>query len=245
MVRLADVVTTPSATLAELYRELGAEDVRVIENHVPDDAIAQAPSRASTRRNGDGSDLLVGWVAGTEHRIDVERLPIGAVLGRLLDEHPGLRVTTVGAWLGIRHERYQHVDGVPYVDLAPTIASFDVGIAPIADLPLNRARSNVKLKEYAAAGVPWLASPIGPYAAMGEGEGGRLVGDDDWPGALERLLTSARDRRKLAKRALKWGRGQTISANLGPWEAALSAAIERAGAGEVTSRPAADSAAGA
>ncbi|MCX6521415.1 MAG: hypothetical protein NTZ21_12190, partial [Actinobacteria bacterium] len=28
---------------------------------------------------------------------------------------------------------------------------------------------------HAAAGTPWLASPIGPYAGMGEAQGGRLV----------------------------------------------------------------------
>ncbi len=26
----------------------------------------------------------------------------------------------------------------------------------------------MKLKEYAGAGAPWLASPIGPYAGLGE-----------------------------------------------------------------------------
>jgi glycosyltransferase involved in cell wall biosynthesis len=249
MVGLADAVTTPSEALAELYRELGAADVHVIENHVSDDALATPPSRASSRRNGDGTDLLVGWVAGLEHRVDVAQLPIGRVLGELLDAHPRLRVTTIGAWLGIHHERYQHQDGVLYMDMAAATARFDVGIAPIADIPLNRARSNVKLKEYASVGVPWLASPIGPYAGLGEEQGGRLVADDRWREELERLLGSGRDRRKLAKRALRWAKAETMSANVERWDTVLGAAAQRAcdrvATGPTPQAPRADAAPGA
>ena len=62
----------------------------------------------------------------------------------------------------------------------------------------------MKLKEYAAAGVPWLASPIGPYAGLGEQQGGRLVADDRWYEELVRLIEKPRERRKLAKRGAKW-----------------------------------------
>ncbi|MEX0790053.1 MAG: hypothetical protein WD178_04685, partial [Actinomycetota bacterium] len=37
MMRLADVVTTPSAVLADQFRDLGAADERVLENYVPRD----------------------------------------------------------------------------------------------------------------------------------------------------------------------------------------------------------------
>jgi len=108
------------------------------------------------------------------------------------------------------------------------LTEWDVGLAVIADIPFNRARSNVKLKEYAALGLPWLASPIGPYAGTGEKQGGRLVPDDGWYDALERLVLKPRERRKLAKRAAKWGREQTIGANVAVWEKALEGAVARA-----------------
>ena len=75
----------------------------------------------------------------------------------------------------------------------------------------------------------------GPYAALGEKQGGRLVPDDGWAEALGRLVEKPRERRKLAKRARKWGRAQAVSANAELWEQALSAAIVRAGG---TPRPA-------
>ena len=75
--------------------------------------------------------------------------------------------------------------------------------------------------------MPWLASPVGAYPSLGEDEGGRLVANGDWHEAIERLIVNGRERRKLAKRAAKWGRGQGIERNIAVWESALSDAAER------------------
>lgn len=80
-------------------------------------------------------------------------------------------------------------------------------------------------------GVPWLASPIGPYAGLGERQGGRLVEDGAWFPELDALLRSDRARRRLTKRAAKWGREQMLARNVGEWEQALSEAAERRGVG--------------
>jgi glycosyltransferase involved in cell wall biosynthesis len=211
LMRLADIVTTPSAGLAEHYRDSVETEVRVLENYV----------QPTPPRPEPGHDqLVVGWVANAEHRADVERLGLRDAMQRLLDRHPHVNVATVGCGLGLDSERYHHIRGVPFDDLRGYVATFDVGLAPIADTPFNRSRSNVKVKEYAALGIPWLASPIGPYAGLGADEGGRLVPDDRW---------HARGRRKLAKKALKWGRRQTIEANADVWERTLREAAERAG----------------
>jgi len=221
MVQAADLVTTPSERLTERFLQLGAGRVTLIENYVEDDLLT---SRAQPR----AGEVVVGWVAGGEHMMDVERVPIAEAVGRLLDAHETLRVVSVGTGLGLRHERYEHVKGLPLKELPRRVREFDVGLAVIADIPFNHGRSNVKLKEYAALGIPWLASPIGPYAGMGEKQGGRLVPDDGWYEGIERLVLDARARRKLAKRSAKWGRTQTIGANVGLWEAALEDAVARA-----------------
>lgn len=117
-------------------------------------------------------------------------------------------------------------EGASLQELPHVIAGFDVGIAPLADIPFNHGRSNVKCKEYATVGVPWLASPTGPYVGLGEEQGGELVPDDGWDGALERAVTSSRWRRRHAKRAARWGRRQTMSAHSEAWEAMLRDAIQ-------------------
>lgn len=222
LLQLADLAIAASPRIAERFREYGAEEVRVIENYCPDAALdATAPS------NGDR--IVAGWVAGNEHHLDIERMPLREQFERALDAHPQLVIETVGCNMGMRHERYRCDPHVDFLVLPRRVAQFDVGLAPIADIPFNHARSNIKVKEYAILGRPWLASPIGPYASLGEREGGRLVADHEWAEALGRLVEKPRERRKLARRARGWGRAQAISANVKLWEDALAAAIVRAG----------------
>lgn len=221
MLRLADLVTTTGAELAGRLRRLGAGEVRVVESYVEEGFVRERRER--------GTGVTIGWVAGREHRGDLRELRLRRTLEQLLAAHPEVSLVSVGVDLGIRSDRCTHRPSVPFSELPDAIAQFDLGLAPIADVSFNRVRSNVKLKEYAAAGVPWLASPIGPYKDLGEAQGGRLVPDHGWAQALTELATDASARRALAERAAAWGRTQTIARNAAAWESAFAAAAERAG----------------
>jgi glycosyltransferase involved in cell wall biosynthesis len=159
----------------------------------------------------------------------MERMPLREQFLHALEANPQLVIETVGVSMGLRHERYRNDPHVDFFKLPPKLAQFDIGMAPIADIPFNHARSNIKVKEYAVLGRAWLASPVGPYAGLGEKEGGRLVPDDGWADAIERLVAKPRERRKLAKKARKWGREQAIGANIELWEKAIVEAIVRTG----------------
>ncbi|MGB2710148.1 MAG: hypothetical protein WBC33_01430 [Conexibacter sp.] len=217
---LADIVTTPSEILADIYRSAGAERVQVVENFVPDDF-------SHTRSRGH-EGTVIGWVAAAEHAIDLQELELRDLLQRVLDAHEQAHVVSIGIDAGLRSERYRHLRRVEYDELPAHIADFDIAIAPMTDVPFNRARSNGKLKEYAALGVAWLASPVGPYVGLGERQGGRLVRDGDWFEELSRLVVKERARRKLAKRGQRWARSQTIGKHAAEWEAVLGEAVERA-----------------
>lgn len=217
MVRLADVVTTPSEVLANRFREQGAADVRVLENYLPVEFLRPT----STERRG----VTLVWVAALEHSADRDALGMGDVMAGLLEAHPDLRILSVGLGLGLRSARYEHIPFVEFADLVQTIASGDIGLAPLVDIPWNRARSNVKLKEYGVANMAWLASPVGAYVGMGEKQGGRLVADDGWREEIDRLVVNKRSRAKLAKHAQKWARGQTIDKHADQWLSAFRHAI--------------------
>jgi glycosyltransferase involved in cell wall biosynthesis len=220
--KLADLVTTTCGELAGRLRRLGG-DVRVVENYVEEGFVRER----SVAHPPDG--VTIGWIAGGEHRGDLRDLRLRRVLEALLQEQPHVSLVSVGLDLGVQNERYTHVAHVPFPQLPDAIAQFDVALAPIADVSFNRVRSNVKVKEYAAAGVPWLASPIGPYKGLGEEQGGRLVVNHGWADALTDVVTDADARGRLAERAARWGRTQTVLANVGEWEAVFAEAAERAG----------------
>lgn len=222
--RTAHLVTTTNEHLAQVYREHGVEHVVAVENYLaPQDL--QHPRR---RHQG----VVIGIVAAGEHEPDLRRMKLGETLERVLERHDGVRVVAVGSDLRLPSaHRYTHRDGVEIDELIPTECEFDIGLAPLRDTRFNRARSNIKLKEYAAAGAMWLASPVGPYAGMGEEQGGLLVGDDEWLDALDALLTDPDRRRALTDRARAWVRGQTIRTGAARWQAAYRDAVERARAG--------------
>jgi glycosyltransferase involved in cell wall biosynthesis len=230
MARCADRCITPSDALAAKYRQSGVERVEVIENYLDTDladlnvdtntgvvtglAVPDQPFRRSAVSH-DG--VVVGWIAGLEHYADAARLDIAGALRRLIACHDQVRVECIGVDLSLP-ERYRHDPKVPFADLPRRIAEFDIAIAPLADIPWNHSRSNIKLKEYAACGVPWLASPVGPYPGLGEEQGGRLVPDNAWFEALERLVNHPDERAALAHNAQAWANSQTVDVAADRWE---------------------------
>jgi glycosyltransferase involved in cell wall biosynthesis len=194
--------------LAEKYERAQVQPVEVIPNQL-------APDVARPHRRHEG--IVIGWIAALEHRVDADRLNLAEALRRVVAKHDSVRVECIGVNLGLA-DRCRHVLSVPFLELPRRIGGFDIGIAPLADISWNWARSDIKVKEYAASGVPWLASPIGPYLGLGEEQGGQLVEDDAWFEALDRLVSSRRERRRLARKGKAWAKGQTIEATADRWE---------------------------
>lgn len=216
--KLAQVTTTTTRHLADVYARAGAKRVEVIPNQLDRDAFQR-------RERHDG--VLIGWVAGGEHQVDARGLRIAAALREVVATCPDARVESVGLRLPL-DERYRHEESLPLRQLREHTRRFDVGIAPLIDIPFNRARSDIKLKEYAACGVPWLASPVGPYVGLGPDQGGRLVADDAWARELLELVQSPRERRRLRRAARRWAKTQTIARTVDAWERALSDAAATA-----------------
>jgi hypothetical protein len=221
MAKTADVVTTPSEGLARLHASDSQREVRILPNLLP-------PTFKRPQRLMPHEGVHIGWLGMPHHAASFESLGIRETLEHLLSRHAHLNVTGVGLDLGLKSRRYTHVPFVHYGDMPESLPHFDIAIAPLADTAVNQARSDIKLKEYAAAGVPWLASPIGPYASLGERQGGRLVANGDWFAAIEDLMNDADTRRVFSQRGMRWAAGETIEAHVELWEQAFEDAIERA-----------------
>jgi glycosyltransferase involved in cell wall biosynthesis len=232
MIRRADVITTTNERLADKFRAAGARQVAVIDNYLDEHHYARAP------RQHEG--IVIGWIAGMEHCADAIRLDLDQTLRRIQARDRRVRVESIGVRLALDPERYRHDDICEFERMPGCMRQFDIGIAPLADIPMSYNRSSVKVKEYAAAGVPWVAARRGPYAQLGVREGGLTVADDEWEAALWALASSRLKRMKLRRRAEGWARSQHIDRHVHRWEAVLGTAIARtkaiAGNGALASR---------
>jgi glycosyltransferase involved in cell wall biosynthesis len=217
--RRASLMLATSEGVAERYRAAGVRRVEVVPNYLPYDAM-----REPVPHEG----VVIGWVAGAEHHIDVTAIPLVDALERILRRHRDVRVECIGLDLALSR-RYRHDKLVPLENgLRERLAAWDIGLAPLADHPFNRARSDIKLKEYAACGVPWLASPVAPYRSLGEEQGGRLVPDDQWFDALHRLVRKRRDRERMSAAGMDWAKRESIAWRYRDYERLFAEAIDLA-----------------
>jgi hypothetical protein len=217
----ADVVTTTNQALADLFRKNCDGPIEIIENYLESSQYA--------RNGGRHGGVNIGWVACREHMADVRKLDVTSMLRNVLDRDRQVRVITVGVKLDLGSDRYTHIPRIEFPELSKFLAQLDIGIAPIADHPMSYARSNVKVKEYAAAGVPWVASARGPYAGLGAKQGGVTVADDRWEHVLLDLAGSHIKRMVLRRQAESWGKTQHIKHHVQRWEAVMQMAVELAG----------------
>lgn len=106
------------------------------------------------------------------------------------------------------------------IGLIQVIAEFDIGIVPLELNPFNEAKSWLKGLEFAAVGVPVLASPTDEYLRA-EVEGGCQVvpGNQDWRGWLSELIRFPTLRAEQAARGREWAATWTYEQHAGDWRA--------------------------
>ena len=114
------------------------------------------------------SELIVGWCGSTAHRSGDLELLAGVLpaMGR-----DGVKFHHSGdlSW----RPQFSEITGVPATTtpmvapaLYPDSFTFDIGLVPLSDTPFNLAKSYIKGLEYAAAGIPFIASNVGEYVRL-------------------------------------------------------------------------------
>jgi hypothetical protein len=214
----ADLVTVTTPALARRYGGHGR--VVTLPNYVPESHLDAKPLEEWAR-----PWLKLGYAgSAAAHPGDLE--VTGDAVRRLLDSEAltdrfgFLAVGGEGILrnLGLRADPRVEVMSAVHIEEYPSaLASLDVGIIPLRDSVFNRAKSWLKGIEYAAAGVPFVASPTQQYKALADLGVGSVVGTTTraagaWTRALAPLLedTALRELRaeegRLAVRALTYER---------------------------------------
>lgn len=105
------------------------------------------------------------------------------------------------------------------------LQQFDIGLHPVPDEEWVYGKSGGKLVQYMAAGIPIIASAIGPnFKAIKDGYNGFLVStDEEWMTKLELLITDTLLRKQMGENSKRYAiENFSVEANVGKYIAVLS-----------------------
>jgi len=209
---VSHMVTVSTEPLAEVMRRYN-DNVVVLPNHI--DAGLLDIDRPRRDR------VTVGWAGGDSHLRDFDM--VAPQLRRFLERNPAVDFHNIGTSflkpmkLPGRHTGW-HADVWDYY----RSIDFDVGIAPLVDMPFNRSKSWIKALEYAALGIPVIASDSEPYRPfVVDGVTGWLVrSDHEWGKRLYELCNDTGMREEMGRAAKARAAEWTIQRGWPMWEAA-------------------------
>ena len=227
--KVADEVWCSTPALSARVREGAPGAVHTLSNSL--DPTVWRPARAMDATPTTGP-LRMLYMGTRTHQVDFAFL--SSVMERLQRTHAGAFSLTV---IGIRH--HDHADS-PWLTVrsAPNYvggsypafvhwlqnqSGFDLGVAPLVESAFNACKSHVKVLDYAALGLPSVASAVPAYAhALRDGHGCRLVPNsiDAWC----QVLVDLHENRALL-RALAEGAGTLVGP--APFEAAVGERAKR------------------
>lgn len=214
----ADLVTVTTPALAKRYGAHGR--VAVLPNLVP------AWYLTVERDRHDG--VYVGWSGSIDTHPDDLQVTGGGVAVAVRDT--GARFAVVGTGKGV--QRGLGLDAPPVAtgwrpleEYPVGVAQLDVGIVPLADTDFNHAKSNLKMSEMSALGVPPVGSPTPDNVRLGCGLLARRP--RDWAKHLRLLVRNSDYRAEVAAHGRTVMAGRTIEGNCGRWLDAWLSTVER------------------
>lgn len=181
------VVSTPY--LADLYRKM-AKRIHVVENCIDLPLWPRSASPANSR-----GGITIGWMGGGTHEDDFR--VVEPAIREIQEKFKETKFTFVSG--GFKPDflggipRLKWIHDFRSIDKYPKWISrfgFDIGIAPLQDNNFNRGKSNLRWLEYAALGIPCVASPLPHFKeSIKNGSTGFLANStEDWVNYISRLV---------------------------------------------------------
>ena len=211
-IEIASLVTASTEPLAEQMRKINP-NVVVLKNRIDESVLAIGRPRRD--------NVVIGWAGGGSHARDIEVCAHG--LRKARDQNSGVEAHFIGAdfraavrrpirftgWCATTTDYYHLID-------------FDIGLAPLLPSVFARSKSYIKALEYAALGIPVIASDVEPYRDyVIDGVTGFLVNrDHEWSLRLRDLINDADMRSEMGAKAKSVAAEYTIQRGWTEWESA-------------------------
>lgn len=174
--------------------------------------------------------VKIGWWGSMTHYKDL--MVIKPVLEKLIRKYQNLHVDFIGmpidefSVIPRIKQRLGQSDFSQWIRLWQSF-DFDIVVCPLADIPFNKGKSNIKWQEATAAKMPVVASNLPCYAkTIAHGKTGFIAADrKDWEKILSELIEKPKLRQRVANAAYEELKAHYTIERAMPGYAAL---IERA-----------------
>jgi glycosyltransferase involved in cell wall biosynthesis len=197
--KFADTIYVPNYIETEKYL-----DVKPLFPHEPD-------------------EIYLGWAGSLSHFRSFEDTQILRALKHVLRKHDNVKLLLAGDRrvydaIDISPKRKMFSPFVPEEDFPRLLKSFDVAFAPLDNRPFDKRRSRIKVLEYMALQVPWIASDNPTYNEfkdMGLG----MFAEANWQSWEEKLEYAIDNVVRLKEEAklkpFEYAMTQSYDANIG------------------------------
>ena len=217
-IQTADLVTASVPPLAERIAKLNPR-VAVCKNRIDESLLTVTRARRAK--------LVIGWAGGPSHFEDMKEADYG--LRRTVDRHPNIcEIHYIGADMRrVVRRAARFTPWAPKTADYYRLIDFDIGIAPLRPGVFTDAKSYIKALEYAALGIPVVASDVTPYRDFViDGVTGWLVrGPQMWAARLRDLVNDTAMRTEMGAKAKTLAAGHTIQTGWTDWETAYQSVL--------------------
>lgn len=204
-----DYLTVSTPALVDVYGQI--RPFRPIPIEMPNmiDPLVWNHPRAKETYPINKRPVRFVWWGGITHYKDLVNVLLPAWL-EVVKKHPKVTLTTIGMPMddlndvpGIE-QREGAGNFYKWIELWKTF-DYDAAVMPLADIPFNESKSNIKWQEAAMAKLPVVASNVGPYGrSIFSSKTGFLAKDTaQWVRFLNDLIEQPNLRRKIAEQAYK------------------------------------------
>ena len=220
-IEISDLVICSTDPLAERMSKLNP-NVIVLKNHIDESMLKiERP-----RREG---KVVIGWAGSWSHYRDIPQCAYG--WRRSIDRYPHkVESHMIGAdWRRMikRENNFRYTGWTENTtDYYKTI-DFDIGLAPLLPSLFAQCKSHIKALEYAALGIPCIASDVEPYHdfIIPNVTGYLCKRAHDWGYYLRDLILDDAKRQEMSEQARQWAAQWTIQEHWIDWEQAYKSVL--------------------
>lgn len=216
-IQIADLVTASTEPLAARMRKINT-NVVVLQNRIDEHMLSiERPRR---------DRLTIGWSGSNSHAEDIK---VGAYgLRKTLDRNPGVEAHFIGAdYRSLVGRPMRHTPWCVKTTDFYNLIDFDIGLAPMAPTVFAETKSHIRALEYAALGIPIIASDVAPYRDFViDGVTGFLVRyEHEWAARLRELINDEALRADMGAKARAHAAAYTIQLGWPEWEKAYQSIL--------------------